>query len=388
MIKKSSITSVQLALMAVGSALIFPYTFMPILNTPPANQDAWIVLLMMFPYVLIINAPIMILINRFRGININETVEIILGKFFGKIAAFIFCLFFLYCLTACSLITVKFLVLYVFQSTPTWALLLFLLVPVCYSALKGAGTIARLAFFFVPLMILIAAFFFILGINDMDFSNLKPVLADSTFLELNQGAFLTGSRYSEILIFFVFSFYLHKKANVNKTYASALIVFGITFMIILLPTILVLGVEFAKRAWNPYWQFSRQVDAYDFIQKVQSINLLVWFPGAIIKLAIYNYMCSFTLSGIFKTKTHKGFVIPLAAISFIACLLPMLNRSDVIELLRSDKVFPYIVLPVTLVLPVILLIFYFIRRKKIDAFVKQKLLLADTEADKNPQPSP
>ncbi len=47
--KKASITSVQLVLMSVGSALIFPYTFMPILRTPPANQDAWIVLLLMIP---------------------------------------------------------------------------------------------------------------------------------------------------------------------------------------------------------------------------------------------------------------------------------------------------------------------------------------------------
>ncbi len=65
--KKPTITPVQLLLMAVGSALIFPYTFMPILNTPPANQDMWIVMFYAFVYILALNAPIAFLMNHFRA---------------------------------------------------------------------------------------------------------------------------------------------------------------------------------------------------------------------------------------------------------------------------------------------------------------------------------
>lgn len=366
--------------MSVGSALMFPYTFMPILSTPSANQDVWIAVLLMLPYILLLNLPILILVNRFRGLRMNEILEITLGKIFGKSIAFLYALFFLFCLSACSLIMVKFLALFIFNDTPTWALLIYMLVPVCYASWKGAGTIARLAYFIVPLMILVSVLFFLMGLEQMDLNNLRPILADSTFLQLNQSAFYTGARYSEILILFVFAVYFHQKVKINKTYGLILVVFGLCFLIILFPTLLVLGFDLAKHAWNPYWLFSRQVDVYDFIQKVQSINLLVWFPGTILKLTLYNYMGSFTLSGIFNTKTHRGFVIPLALIAFILCINQTLNRSDVIELLRSDKIFPYIVLPFTLVLPLIILIVYLIRRKKIDAIVKHKQMANNVES--------
>ena len=371
MTNKPVISSAQLLLMSVGSALVFPYTFMPILTTPPANQDAWIVLIIMFVYVLIINAPVLFLMNRFRGMNLNEMVETILGKFFGKVSAILFVLFFLYCFIACMLISAVFINLYIFPETPMWILLLYMAIPISYTAYKGAGTIGRLSVFIVPFIMLTIIVFFLLGLDNMDLSLLQPVLADSTFAELNQGAFLTGARYSEILIFLVFSFYLKQKSNINKTYATALGVFGVCFFLILIPTLTVLGVEYAKHAWNPYFVFSRHVQGYDFIERVQSLNTLAWFPAVLLKLIIYNFMGSYVLSGVVKAKSHKIFVFPLSIIGFILCLLPIMNKSSTVELLRSDKVFPFVVLPIIFVVPLIILIVYFFRRKKIKLILQQ-----------------
>ena len=66
MTKKPAIGAAQLLFMSVGSALVFPYTFMPILTAPPANQDAWIVMFMAIAYIFIINAPLLFLMNKFR----------------------------------------------------------------------------------------------------------------------------------------------------------------------------------------------------------------------------------------------------------------------------------------------------------------------------------
>ena len=293
--------------------------------------------------------------------------ETILGKFFGKIAAFIFVLFFVYCFTACMLITAIFINLYIFPETPTWALLLYMIVPVSYAAYKGAGTIGRLATFIVPFIIFTIVVFFVLGWEHMDLGILQPILADSTFLQLNEGAFLTGARYSEILIFLVFSFWLKQKASINKTYLAAVGVFTLCFFLILLPTLTVLGVDLAKHAWNPYFMYTRQVEGYDFVERVQSLNALAWFPAALLKLMMYNFMGSYVFSRVVKAQSHKNFVIPISLIGFGLCMLPILNKSSTVELLRSDKVFPFIVIPVTLIVPLILVLVYFIRRKKIKA---------------------
>ena len=372
MTKKPIIGSAQLLFMAVGSALVFPYTFMPILTAPPGNQDAWIVLLIAVVYMFAISLPLLFLMNKFRGMNTNEMSETILGELFGKVVAVIFALFFIFCFTACMLITALFINLYIFPETPTWALLLYIVVPVGYASYKGAGTIGRLAMFIVPFIILTIIIFFVIGLGVMDFSELQPVLADSTFLELNEGAFLTGARYSEMLIFLVFSFWLKQKSSINKTFTAAIGVFAVCFPLILLPTLTVLGVELGKQVWNPYFVYTRQIEAYDFIERVQSLNALAWFPAALLKLMMYNFMGSYILSGVVKAKSHKGFVIPVSVLGFALCLLPIMNKSSTVEFLRSDRIFPFVVLPVTLVVPVILVIVYFIRRKKIMDILEQK----------------
>ncbi len=372
MTAKPMITSAQLLLMAVGSALMFPYTFMPILNSPPANQDVWIALGAALLYILIINTPILILINKFRGFNINEMTEIVLGRFFGKAASLLFVVFFLFCYTACMLIGAIFISMSVLPGTPIWANLIFAFAAVTYVAYKGAGTIGRLATFIVPFMMFTVVLFFLMGLNMMDIKLLQPVLAGTTLAELNLGAFYTGARYSEILIFLVFSFFLTKNASINKTFAKALGTFAVFVFMILIPIILVLGVDLAKMQFNPYFIYTRQVHAYDFIQRVQSINTLAWFPGLLLKLIIYCFMASYTMSGVFKAKSHKSFVPLITGLSFSICMIPMMQKSSIIMTLASDQVFPYIILPFTLVLPLLLLIVYLIRRKRINEILEQK----------------
>lgn len=364
MTKKPIIDSTQLLFMAVGSALVFPYTYMPILTTPPANQDVWVVLILSLVYIVAINTPLLFLVNRFRGQKANAVFETILGKFFGKMAALIYVAFFIYCYTACSLITVIFIRLYIFPETPGWSLLLYMAVPISYAAYKGAGVIGRLSVFLVPFLMLTILIFLALGMDHMDLHVLQPVLADSTLLDLNKGAFLTAARYSEILIFFMFSFFLKRKANINKTYAVSLGIFGISFLLILIPTITTLGVEYAKHAFNPYFVFTRQVNSYDFIERVQALNTLAWYPASLLKLIMYNFMGSFMLAEVVHAKSHKGFVIPISIIGFILCLFPALNKASTVALLRSDAVFPFVVLPVTVLLPLIMVMIYFLRRKK------------------------
>ena len=231
MTAKPNITSLQLLFMAVGSALTFPYTFMPILNTPPANQDIWIVLIFSFFYVIITNTPVLLLMSKFNGFTMYEMNELILGKFFGKIISFMFSAFFIFCYATCLSIGAIFINMSILPRTPIWAILFFAVATISYPAYKGSYVIGKLAAFIVPFVMSTIIIFFLMGLNLMDFKILKPILSDSTFRELNLGAFLTASRYSEILIFLVFSFFLFPKAKkkITRTYMSALGVFAVFF---------------------------------------------------------------------------------------------------------------------------------------------------------------
>lgn len=376
--KKAQITSTQLMLMAVGSALVFPYTFMPIHDVPPANQDVWIVLLLSFVYILILNAPLLFLINKCRGLTLNQMADAIMGRYAGKIVIIPFILFFVFCYTACMLITAEFSNIYFQTATPIWAFMVLMAVGAGYAAYKGAGAIGRLSTFFVTYALVSVVAFVLMGIDKMDMNELFPILGDSSFWDLNLGAFLTAARYSEILIFFVFSQYLRPPYSVNKTYVKALALFGIGYLMILIPTITVLGVDYAKLSWNPYYTFSRQVSAFGFLERVQTLNILAWFPMAIFKLSMYLFMASHTLSNLFKAKTHKKFVIPVAVAGLLTMFVPFLYKSSTLRILRSDQVFPYVVIPVIFLIPCLMVIVYLVRRKKAGPVIKRMQQIEET----------
>lgn len=370
---KCDITPAQLVLLTAGSALMYPYTFLPVLNTPPKNQDVWASMLMGVVYILIIGLPLLILSNRFKRIKTVDIFNLIFGKVISKVFLFLWCGFFLFCYTACLVMMVIFIKIYVLTSTPDWAVVLYLSIPAVYGATKGAGTIGRISMFIVPPVIFSIIFFFIFALPDMNINFIRPILAESSFLDFNVGGFLTAARYSEIIIFFVFTHYLIKKASVNKTFATSLGIFGISFFVILISVLLLLGYDYAREQWNPYFVFARQIETYDFLRRLQSVNLIIWVPMAMLKLMLYLYMFGHVMEGIFKTKTHKYFSIGAFVVGGILATMPMLNNMVNMRYLRSDEVFPFIVLPATVVVPLIMLITYLTKRKKIDKKIKKKL---------------
>ncbi|MPM63648.1 hypothetical protein SDC9_110529 [bioreactor metagenome] len=259
-----------------------------------------------------------------------------------------------------------------FPETPSWALLLFMLAPITYASWKGAGTIGRLATLIVPGVVLTIFFFFIFGINLMDLSILKPVLADSSLIELNNGAFLTAARISEVFVFLVFAEFLPKDAKIIKAFSLGVLLFILVYLMMIIPVLTVLGPDLARHSWNPYFLFSKQIKAYDFIQRVESVSTMGWYVGVLLKLCLYNFMASYALSGIFKTKSHKGFTIALSVFTFCVALIPIVNSTTTIVILRSDMVFPWIVLPCVFVVPLLTVLVFLLKKiyKKLSAMTE------------------
>lgn len=371
--KKPTITAMQWSLLYIGCALAFPYTFMPILDAPPGNQDVWIVLLLGMAFSVLFQLPFLFLMNKFRGCNTHEIGELILGKFLGRLPNLLYLGICLFCFTACIMAIVMFMKFYLFTYTPIWFMLLYIIVPVTYASYKGAGTLGRLSTFLVPFIMLTILFYFVLGSPHFDLREFKPVLADSSMGQIIKGAVITAARISEVVILYIFSYFLEDKAKINKTYAITTIIYTVCFFLILIPIVLTLGMQLAKNSWSPYFLYTRQVQSYDFIERVQSLNTLAWVPVILLKVSVYNYLASYLFAGIVKAKSHRPFVIPFSIIAVIVSLLPIMNKSSTIDFIRSDQFFPFVIFPVTVLVPFAMVIIYFIRRKKINQKLKQKL---------------
>lgn len=364
---KPRITATQFVLLIVGSRLLFAYTYMPVLEMPPRNQDAWIVMLLSGPYSVVLSLPALYLVAKFRGYEIDVIMQTILGKITGKVFLVLLALFAFFCVGACPLVAVTFINTYLYPHVPSWIIYLFLFVPVCYAAWHGAGSLARLALFIVPYIIITVVLFMILSFNQLDFKILSPILADSSLLDLNLGGFYAASFFSEILAILVMSAYLEPKTNVNRAFGVSIVVFVIAVMVMIVPTLTMLGLDVARHSWNPYYVFTRQVEAYEFIQRVESLNVIAWFLGVMLKVSLFAYLCGHLLSKVVGTKSHKWFIVPIILVAFITITRPIINRTFVTDVMRSYTFEIPIIIFSVVVLPAIAVIVYWIRRKKIQA---------------------
>lgn len=373
MTNKPKVRAIELIFLAVGSAIMFPYTFLPILSTYPKNHDVWVVFLVSIIFILILNAPLLYITNKFRGLTISQVFDAISGKIIGKIAALFYILLFFMCGISCMMLALQFLNTSLMVKTPLWALLIITLIPVTYASMKGAGVIARIAVIIVPVILITIIFFGIMGIEFMEISSIMPILSDTFFLDIIKGSFLTALRFSEISIIFVFSYFLKNSVSINKIYFKSLLVFGIFFMLILFPVLLTFGYEMASISFNPYFLYTRQVQVFNIIEKVQSINTLAWFPGILLKLAIYNFMAAFTLGQIFKKVKVPTFSLCISILTFIICIIPNIDNTMFFDFVLSDRFFPYAILFVVTVIPLLLTIVYGINKKRTDQKVAKLL---------------
>lgn len=364
--ERNRISSVQLLFLLAGSRILVGYSHLPILSQPPGNQDSWIAVLLSGIYSLVICLPVLYITNKLKtGITFHEFHERVYGKTIGKAVSLAFALFFAATNLFFILFSTNFINLTVLKTTPLWAILLFMLLPVAYLAWKGAGVIGRVSCFIVPYVFITIIFFFLVALKNLDFTALQPILADSSFQSINGGAFFVASLFSEILMFPILASQCVKEMKIKKVFISSLVIFVLMIILIVIPVICVLGVDIAQRVWNPYYFFTRQVDAYEILQRMESLNLIGWFMAILLKLSVYTYMSAHLLSGVFKTKTHKPFVPAILAVLFVLSLVPIFNNYNVLEQLKTGTHLAWVSLIFILLIPLVTVLVYLLRRKKI-----------------------
>jgi len=363
MINTERLSLLQAILIIIISRLITAYTYLPVITTPPANQDMWIVILLAVIYTPILCTPLLYLSNRYESLTLLQYSEKILGRFAGKLTAMLYIAFlFFHCLLHLNIVA-EFLGSAIMPETPPYATAAFMLVTCIYLVYKGLEPIGRVAEIFVPFALATIVLFTVLSIKDFNFQVFLPVFADSGIFEINYGALSIASRFSEVVILCMLIPNLKNKRDLNKAFYIALLTFTFFFAIITVSTQSVLGIEQAKHSNFPYFTFTSQVDVFDFIQRIESINVVTWFLGVFIKFSIYFYFASSGISQVLGVKSNKAFIIPMALIVYILALTLKLTKSVVADKILSYRVLPYISFFFIFGIPVILLIVHLIRKK-------------------------
>lgn len=362
---KDMITSRQAILMLTMFRLTLVISYTPSLGLPPANQDVWIAVIVSFVYTIIFRIPILFLANKFKDMSIMEYIEKIMGKFIGKTIVIFYGLYFTIYSIYTLVVQSQLVGVAILTRTPYWIIIFFVTVISIYICLKEIVVIYWISEFIVPIALFSIISLVLLGLGNVDFQLLLPILADSTFLEINQGAMMLSFIITDILILVMSVPYLENKEDINKIFIKGTIYSLILVVIIIVVTQGALGIEQAKHSNYPFYIYTRLINYNSVFEKIDLIFVLAWLSANVGRIIVYMYLAYLSFKYIFKIKNEKLMIYFISIfVSLISLYLSNMGFRTMSQGLLNEALMYLSIIFVT-VIPLIIMMVYFIRRKSL-----------------------
>jgi spore germination protein (amino acid permease) len=325
------------------------------------NQDVWITEIIALFYLAILSAPLLFLSKQFATLTLIEYLPIITGKLAGKILGSLYIVFFLFLATLDLSLFDNILKPINYPETPDSVIVLLALLSCAYGVYLGLECICRAAEFFTPQIFAIIFFYAVLQIPDMDFKVFLPILADSTFPEINFQAFITAARVNELVVLAILAPSITKKENTTMILFWTMIVITVFSLIIIVPTLAGLGLDLSQKTFDPYYLFIKQINIYDFITRIEFLIVAAWNISMFVKISLMIYLAILCFVQVFGLTNRKVLIIPMVIVIFITALKTEILSSVVVFNLIEYYV-PYINLIFMFGIPVIALAIFFLKK--------------------------
>jgi len=351
----------KISLRQVIFLLVMSHLAIVLLSFSSSNQDIWISEIFALFYIAILSAPLLFLSKQFANLTLVEYIPILTGKWVGKILGVLYVAFFLFNATVDLSLFDNILRPINFPETPDYAIILLAVTSCAYAVYKGVECIARTAEIFAPQILAVIILYTALQVNDMDLKVFLPILADSTFSEINSLAFTTAARLNEIIVLAMLVPTINKKENINMIFMWTIILTTVFSLIIIVSTLAVLGIELPKKTFDPYYLFIKQVNIYDFITRMEYFMVGAWNVGMFMKISLWLYLATMGLVQVLGLKRRKVLIIPMAIVIFMTAL-----KTDIIKSVVVFYILEYYVPNINLIfifgIPAIVLVMFFLKK--------------------------
>lgn len=277
---------VLIILFQLGTTLLFQIGI-------EAKQNAWLAILIAMVGSFGVYLIYIGLYHYYPDVLPTTYVQKILGKFPGKILAFLYMLFFLYLAARVLRELGEMLAVVGYPSTPLVMNHLLLIIVIMYTVRKGIEVIARSGelFFAFIYLLAITGFIFIIASDLINLSNLKPFLEDGIFpvfkVAIDRVLFFP---FGEIFAFSMILPYLNKPKKATITGLLALGLCGINLAISTVINISVLGVHTLERTQFPLLNTIQSIELAEFLERLDIFFMLSLVILGFFKLAIYFYV--------------------------------------------------------------------------------------------------
>lgn len=354
MLEKGKIGSVQLLFLLVIFDGATSFLYAPTPTTKAAGHDSWLALsLVPALYAALVVLAALALARRFPHQVVTEYLPEIIGRIPGKLLAAVYTCFLILLASAILCQATFFIQIAILRETPPLALGLILSAVAAYGAYLGIEVIARQNEMIWPLWIFSIIFLGALALKDLNLLNLRPFLENGVLPVIKGGLLSIGYRGEVFLILMLFP-YLGWKDEAAKAAAWYLLITTIFHASALALTIGVFGDAVTSHMLFPYYELARYISISQFFERFQSLIVVIWIAGTVIKLAGFLHTCCIAAATTVGAKGYRPFVLPFAALALLVCLL--LHR----DYLKTNQILfkqmPYICFAFQLLIPGFLLL--------------------------------
>lgn len=329
------------------------------------EQDAWIVILIALLIGLCFVWIYTKLQNAFSGKNLVEIIMVLFGKILGiPLVIFYVC----DCLWSVARSLREFgelLIITSLPKTPFYIILILFLLTSTYALFKGTEVLARASEIVVPIMIFFILISYILLIlsKKLDFRNLLPVASSGISPMLKAVPGIVMFPFGEIFIFFMYWCYVDKREDIRKISMKAVLISGILIIISSIVNISALGCKYTYVSTIPFIESIKLINIGCIITNIDIIAILVILFGGFFKMSIYLNAIILILKSLFKTQKYKSILIIFDIFLIIFSLNFEKNYIYHKWMVPFDALYFEIIY--TNIIPIIMLILYYIKKKRI-----------------------
>ncbi|BAQ09605.1 hypothetical protein OXB_1133 [Bacillus sp. OxB-1] len=346
---------------SIGTSILV----IPSLLAAEAKQDAWIVAIIATGIGLVLIWLFCTIAQWFPHLTFVQLNEKILGKWVGKATSLLFIFMSILFTSVLLYYSGIFLNTLLMPNTPTAALNILMAIIIVMGVRLGIETIARSA------EILILAFFvlfllLILFISpDVQFKNVQPILEARVPTIIQSSLYyIEVTSANMIVLLMIFPAVINNIKQAKKSFFIGYLIGGIVIIIITFLCISVLGADNTAAQLYASFELAKRISVGDFIQRIEAFMAALWIIALYFKATLYFYTSVIGIAQVFNMKDYRPITIPLGV--FVTVLSLIIFPNVVYQQNWSATTSLFISFSIGLILPLLLIVVYAIRKKQLN----------------------
>ncbi|MBN3554841.1 GerAB/ArcD/ProY family transporter [Fictibacillus nanhaiensis] len=338
-----------------------------------AGRDAWIAILLGMICGMFLFLGYYFLYKQFPEQSLTQYVEILFGKYVGKLFAFLYLMYFMYLAARVLRDFGSLLLSAVFVQTPIIVVNALMIATIVYVLKLGFEVLVRTGEIIFSLVVLLGVILAVLVLSAdlMKYNYLLPVLGQG-FLPVLKAAFPVTPTFpfGEMVVFTMLFPYLKttKQTKALTVGLIAILLSGVILSVTVAMDIAILGGHVATHVYFPLLAAVAKINLGEFIQRLDALVVFTLIIGGFFKISVLFYVAVKATQDIFGVKDEKKLIGPIGIVLILSSIVIAANYVE--HITEGLKIVPHFIhIPFQVVLPSLFIIVCLMRRKKLKHFV-------------------